>query len=45
MYFEEISKSDITPKSGMISKIMVPPECLSKYLSNAYQCNGVSTES
>jgi hypothetical protein len=27
-----------SPKSGRISKIMVPPESLSQYLSNEYQC-------
>jgi hypothetical protein len=32
-------------KSGRISKIMVPPESLSQYLSNEYQCDGVSMES
>jgi hypothetical protein len=43
-YFENISKSDISynsPKSGRLSKIMVPPESLSQYLSNEYQCYGV----
>jgi hypothetical protein len=28
-----------------ISEIMVPPESLSQYLSNEYQCSGVSIES
>jgi hypothetical protein len=46
MYFEKISKSDITHpnKCGRISKIMIPLESLSQYLSNEYQCCGVSIE-
>jgi hypothetical protein len=34
-----------SPKSGRISKIMVPPESLSQYLSNEYRCHGILTES
>jgi hypothetical protein len=44
-YFEKISKSDNSPKSGRISQKMVPPGSLSQYLSNEYQCCGVSIES
>jgi hypothetical protein len=44
MYFAEISKSELAI-SGRISKIMVPPESFSQYLSNEYQCYGVSIES
>jgi hypothetical protein len=49
-YFEKILKGDLHvlthPKvPGMISKIIVPPESLSQYLSNESQCYGVSIES
>jgi hypothetical protein len=33
-----------SPKSGRISKITAPPESLSQYFSNEYQCYGVSIE-
>jgi hypothetical protein len=45
MYVEKIKKSGITPKGGRILKIMVPPESLSRYLSDEYQCCGVSKKS
>jgi hypothetical protein len=34
-----------SPNSGRISKIMLPPESLSQYLSNEYQRYGVSLDS
>jgi hypothetical protein len=41
----KFQKSDLThPKEEGFKKIMVPPESLSQYLSNEYQCYGVSIE-
>jgi hypothetical protein len=37
-------KGYISPKRGGILKIMVPSESLPQYLSNEYQCYGVSIE-
>jgi hypothetical protein len=42
VFLENSKKWYNSPKFGRISTIMVPPESLSQYLSNEYQCYGVS---
>jgi hypothetical protein len=42
--FNALKTEGILRKRGRISKLMAPPESLSQYLSNEYQCYGVSIE-
>jgi hypothetical protein len=44
VFWENFKKWYNSPKGGRISKIMVPPESMSQYLSNEYQYYGVSIE-